>query len=468
MRAILDRQRRAFLREGAPSAERRIELLDRAIRMLLDHKQDIADAISIDYGERAVCDTLIGDVLLPLGEFRHAKKHVRRWMRPERRSVEFPFGLLGARAWIHHQPKGVVGILAPWNFPVLLVFAPLAQVLAAGNRAMIKPSEITPVTADLIARMIREAYDEEEVAVVTGGAEMGAAFASLPLDHLVFTGGTEVGRAVARAAAANLVPTTLELGGKSPVVVSRSARLDRAVPAIMTAKLLNAGQVCVAPDYVFVPRDRMDAFVEEVRHAVGRMYPTLRDNPDYVSIVNQRHYDRLLGYLEDCRAKGATTIEINPAEEDFFGQRAHKLPPTLVIDPTDDMLVMREEIFGPILPVKGYDAFQEAIDYINAHDRPLELAYFGEDAREQETLIARTTSGGMTLHDVGAHVMVPDLPFGGIGPSGMGVHGGVHGFREFSNARAVYRQTKVRMVMEALRPPYTEKVRARIEQFIGK
>ncbi|MDE2183392.1 MAG: aldehyde dehydrogenase family protein, partial [Alphaproteobacteria bacterium] len=352
----------------------------------------------------------------------------------------------------------VVGVIAPWNFPVQLTFSPLAGIFAAGCRVMIKPSEYAPRTAALMAEMIHSAYDESEAAVFTGGPEVGQAFARLPFDHLLFTGATSIAQHILRAAAENLVPTTLELGGKSPVIVGRSADMTLAAKRIMAGKTLNAGQACLAPDYVLVPKDKVADFVSAARSAVAAMYPTLKDNPDYTSIINQRHYDRLAGYVADARAKGAEIVELNPAGEDFRQQPFHKMPPMLVLNATDDMAVMGEEIFGPLLPVRGYETTEEAIAEVNRRPRPLGLYYFGADRAEERRVLARTVSGGVTVNDVILHISMEDLPFGGIGPSGMGAYHGLDGFRTFSHAKAVFRQSRMDIIA-MLRPPYGERYR---------
>ena len=372
-----------------------------------------------------------------------------------RRTTPRILGFLGAKAEIRHQPKGVVGVISPWNFPVNLTFTPLAGVLAAGNRAMIKPSETTPATSELLKQMFASAFDESEIAVVTGGPEVGQAFSSLPFDHLVFTGATSIGRHVMRAAAENLVPLTLELGGKSPVVVGRSADMSVAAARIMNGKTLNAGQICLAPDYVLAPADRLPDFVAAAKASVGQMFPSIRESPDYTAIVTDRHYARLMDYLDDARAKGAEIVEINPGAEDLRQQPHRRIAPTLILNPTDDMKVMQEEIFGPLLPVKAYGDVQQAIDYINAHDRPLGLYYFGSDAVERDLVLDGTTSGGVTVNDVVMHVAQEELPFGGIGPAGMGVYHGHDGFREFSHRKSIYHQIKWDLApLRMLRPPY--------------
>lgn len=454
MSEVLERQRQAHIREGAPSAEKRIEWLDRAINLLVGHKDAIADALREDFGHRSVHATLLTDVSGSIAPLKFAKENLRKWMKREKRKVSPAIlGLLGARAYIEYQPKGVIGIISPWNFPVNLTFTPLAGVFAAGNRAMIKPSEFTPRTSELMERMFKSAYDVTEVAVFTGGPDVGGAFARLAFDHLLFTGATSIAYHVMKAAAENLVPTTLELGGKSPVIIGRSADMDLTAKRVMMGKTLNAGQICLAPDYVMVPQDKARDFVAAADSAVRTMFPTLKDNPDYTSVINQRHYDRLMGYLDDARAKGAELIEFNPAREDFRQQPFHKIPPTVVLNPTDDMQIMKDEIFGPLLPVRTYDRLEEAVAYVNAHARPLGLYYFGDDKAEQENVLSRTTSGGVSVNDVVMHVSMEDLPFGGIGPSGMGAYHGIDGFRTFSHAKAVFEQAK-RDLTAMMRPPY--------------
>ncbi|HEX7036108.1 MAG TPA: coniferyl aldehyde dehydrogenase [Pseudomonadales bacterium] len=466
MLSLLERQRQDYLREGPPGAAARRDRLERAIGLLKTHEKRLVEAMRDDFGHRSEHQSLFTDVAGSVGPLRHAQKHVERWMRPEKRKVgPFPLNLLGAKARVEYQPLGVVGVISPWNFPVNLTFTPLAGVLAAGNRCMIKPSEYTPATSALLAEIFPTAFDEKEVAVVTGGPQTGADFASLPFDHLLFTGATSIARHVMRAAAENLVPVTLELGGKSPVVVSRSADLQKTTDSIMTGKMLNAGQICLAPDYVFVPRERIDDFVAATERSVARMYPTLLDNPDYTSIINQRHYERLSAYLEEARQAGARVVEINPAGEDFRQQPHHKMPPSLIIEPDESLRVMQEEIFGPILPVKGYERVEETIDYINAKPRPLGLYYFGRDAAEERRVLERTTSGGVTVNDVIMHVSQEDLPFGGVGPSGMGAYHGFDGFRTFSHAKAVYHQSRFDVAeLAGLRPPYGEKMLKAVRQ----
>lgn len=468
MREILDRQKAAHLREGPISAEKRIDWINRAIALLVDNQKEIADAISADFGHRSHEQTLLTDIMASIGPLKQARSHVKSWMKPEKRKVQFPLGLFGAKARIEYQPLGTVGVISPWNFPINLTFGPLAGIFAAGNRAMIKPSEYTPATSDLMARLFSSAFDETEVAVIVGGPQIGEAFSRLPFDHLLFTGATSVARHVMRAASENLVPLTLELGGKSPVIVSNTADLDDAAARIMTGKMMNAGQICLAPDYVFVPESKVEGFVTAVQKSVKTMYPTLRENDDYTSIVNQRHFDRLKGYVDDAKAKGGRVIEVNPANEDFTQQPSYKMAPTLVINPSDDMKVMQDEIFGPVLPIKSYKDVSEAIDYVNDHARPLGLYYFGGDKAEENRVLTHTTSGGVTVNDVIMHVSMEDLPFGGVGPSGMGAYHGHDGFKTFSHAKAVYTQAKSQMVAEMFRAPYGPKTRKRLASMIKK
>jgi coniferyl-aldehyde dehydrogenase len=458
---ILEAQKAAHLRQGAPTAERRIDWLDRCIGLLVDHQAEIADALNADFGARSKDATGLTDIAGSIGPLKYAKENLAKWMRPEKRkTTPAILGLFGAKAEVQYQPKGVVGVISPWNFPVNLTFAPLAGVLAAGNRAMIKPSEFTPITSELMKTMFAKVFSEEEIAVITGGPEVGQAFTSLPFDHLVFTGATSVARHVMRAAAENLVPVTLELGGKSPVILSRGADMATAAARIMNGKTLNAGQICLAPDYVLAPADQIDSFVAEAKAAVGRTFPTLKDNPDYTAVVAQRHYDRIKGHVDDARAKGATIVEINPAGEDLSQQEHRKIAPTLILNPTNDMTVMQDEIFGPVLPVKTYGKVEEAVDYINSHDRPLGLYWFGTDTAERDMVLDRTTSGGVTVNDVIFHVAQEDLPFGGVGPAGMGSYHGRDGFMEFSHRKAVFHQLKKDIApMLALRPPYGAAIR---------
>lgn len=468
MGEILAKQKAANIRDGIPSAEQRIAWIDKSIDLLVTHGEALSQAMAEDFGHRSIDQSNLTDIAGSIGALKFSKKHLKKWMKPEKRGVEFPLGLLGSKAYIQYQPKGVVGIISPWNFPVNLTFAPLANVFAAGNRAMIKPSEFTEKTSELMKDLFSQYYTEEEVAVVTGGPDIGAAFSGLPFDHMIFTGATSIAHHVMRAAADNLVPLTLELGGKSPVILGKSADLDKAAARIMAGKTLNAGQICLAPDYAFVPEEKTRDFVGAATAAVGKMFPDgLKDNNDYTSVVNQRHFDRLNSYLDDAREKGAEVIEINPTGENFSQQPHHKMAPHIVVNPTDDMKVMQDEIFGPILPIKSYTNTSDAVGYINDHARPLGLYYFGDDANEREMVLNNTTSGGVTVNDVIFHVAQEDLPFGGVGPSGMGAYHGKDGFYEFSHKKAVYTQTGSEL-LAMMRPPYGEKFRKQVAGRVKK
>jgi coniferyl-aldehyde dehydrogenase len=448
---ILRRQKAAFRREGSPSAPARKADLLRLKRLLTDHKADLAAAISDDFGHRSRHETLLADLFTTIAEIDYGVHHLAAWMKPERRGVSLPF--LPGRARVLRQPLGVVGVIAPWNYPVNLALAPLAAAVAAGNRVMLKPSEYTPATSALLARLLGEGFPEEQVAVVTGGAEVGAAFARLPFDHLFFTGSTSVGRAVMQAASEHLVPVTLELGGKSPVLIDSEYALPAAVRSIAHGKLLNAGQTCVAPDYVLLPAQRTEEFIALFTEQVGKLYPRLVDNPDYTSMVSSRHYDRMQHLVDDARTKGARVVQINPAGESFREQPARKFPPTLLADVTDDMAVMQDEIFGPLLPIRTYGNFDEALAYINDRPRPLALYYFGHGGARRDAVLARTTSGGVTINDTMLHFLQDDLPFGGVGPSGMGAYHGREGFQTFSHSKAVFQQAALNGG-NLLRPPY--------------
>ena len=450
MRAILERQRAAFLKDGPPSlAERRADLakLKAAIR---ENTERIAQAISADFGNRSRHETLLAEIFTTLSGIRHASRHLVKWMRPKRVSVGIEF--MPARARILYQPVGVVGIISPWNYPFQLAMMPLLAALAAGNRAMLKPSELTPRTSALMAELLGGLFSSNKVATVLGGAEIGAAFARLPFDHLLYTGSTAVGRLVMQAAAENLTPVTLELGGKSPCIIAEDALLPSAVESIVHGKLLNAGQTCIAPDYVLVPEAKREEFINLAGQAVRKLYPSLAANPDYTSIVNDRHYRRIAQYVQEAKAKGVRVVELNPAQETLdAGER--KLVPTLVIDPGDELAVMRDEIFGPVLPVKTYRRLDDALDYVNRRPRPLALYYFGTDAKRRDEVLSRTISGGAAVNETLLHVAVEELPFGGIGASGIGAYHGEIGFQTFSHRKSVFLQSRINGTW-LLRPPF--------------
>lgn len=452
---MLARQRAAFMDELPVSAAVRKDRLRRAITMIERHAEAFCDALSDDFGHRSRDQSMLTDVAASIAPLRHAIRHLDKWMKPSKQSTIFPLGLLGARGWVEYQPKGVVGIIAPWNFPVNLVMAPLAGVLAAGNRAMVKTSEFTPRVGELFETVAAEHFAADELAFVQGGPDVGQAFAALPFDHLIFTGATGIARHILHAAADNLVPVTLELGGKSPVVVGRDADLAQVADRVVAGKMLNAGQICLAPDYMMVPADQETALVHRVVAAASTMYPTLSANPDYTAIVNDRHFARLRALVDDARAQGARVTVVNPAGEDLAATNSRKMPLTIIQGATDAMAVMQEEIFGPVLPIRTYAAIDDAIGEVNRRDRPLALYYFGPDAAERRRVLDRTISGGVSVDDVIYHVAQEELPFGGIGPSGMGSYHGRAGFDTFSHARSVFRQSHFDIAkLAGLKPPY--------------
>jgi coniferyl-aldehyde dehydrogenase len=455
LQSILQKQKAAFTAAMPESMAVRRDRIDRAIAMLVDTKDEFARAVSADFGHRSTEQTLMTDIMPSVSAMKHAKKHFESWARGEKRKPTFPLGLIGAKAEIRYQPKGVVGVVAPWNFPIGMVMVPMAGILAAGNRAMVKPSEFTERVAEVFAQVVPKYFAEDEIAVITGGVEVGTEFSKLAFDHMIFTGATSVGKHIMRAAAENLVPVTLELGGKSPTIIGRSADKSKAGQRIALGKMMNAGQICLAPDYLLVAKEQELEIIESVKAGVSAMYPTLLHNDDYTSVVNGRNYDRLQGYLQDARDKGAELIEINPGGEDFSASNGHKMPLTIVRNVTEDMKVMQDEIFGPILPVMTYASIDEAIDYVNDHDRPLGLYYFGADKSEEDKVLSRTVSGGVTVNDVLFHNAMEDLPFGGVGPSGMGNYHGADGFKTFSHMRAVYRQPGMDVAgLAGFKPPY--------------
>jgi coniferyl-aldehyde dehydrogenase len=453
-RPLLERQQAAFRAETAPDVRLRRDRLERAIALLVDHEIEICEALGQDFGRRPATLSRFVDILPAISSLKYARARVRHWMRPKRRRIGLPIGAPGVRAEIVPQPLGVVGLISPWNFPVTLTFGPLAGILAAGNRCLIKPSELTPAVSALISASIAEYFDAAEIAVVTGGAEVAEAFSRLPFDHLMFTGSTSVGRRVMAAAAENLVPVTLELGGKCPVLVGRSAPLGRAVDRILLGKLTNGGQVCIAPDYVLVPEDLLEPFVLAAHAWMDRTYPGGPANPDYTSLVSERHAERMRALLADAAAKGARVVSLGTSTEGL-GAHSRFIAPALILGATDDMRVMQEEIFGPILPVRSYREISAAVSDVNARPKPLALYYFGEDRAEMQWVLAHSASGAATVNDVAVHFLAEEMPFGGVGASGMGAYHGEHGFQRFSHARTVFRQTRLDVHgLAGLRPPY--------------
>ncbi|MDZ3991707.1 coniferyl aldehyde dehydrogenase [Pseudomonas sp. Teo4] len=451
--SLLSRQKDAFNTEGAVTAERRRQRIQQVIDLLVRHHESLTDAIDQDFGGRPAGFSLMNDVLGALASLKHARDHLQAWMQDEPRPVFTPYDQLGAKAWVRYQPKGSVGIIGTWNAPLYTLFSPLASALAAGNRAILKPSEVLPRTAALVAELCAEHLDPLEVAVVTGDAELAEAFTAQPFDHLVFTGSTAIGRSVMRNAAQHLVPVTLELGGKSPVLLSRSADLGKAAFSIAAAKATNGGQICINPDLVYVPRPSLETFLVALREAYCALNPTASGNPDVVAVVNARHLARVEDLVQGARQLGAR-IESMPESGEGDDRRR---PLRVVVDPAQDARIMHEEIFGPAMVVLTYESVSEVIAQINARPRPLALYYFGADAQEQQQVLDHTLSGGVTLNDVMLHAAMHDAPFGGVGASGMGHYHGREGFLEFSHLRTVFQAPAHDPRREwGLLPPYGE------------
>ncbi|MBD9677481.1 coniferyl aldehyde dehydrogenase [Pseudomonas sp. PDM18] len=445
LETLLERQRQAYRANPMPDAGQRIQWLKSLANLLVTEQKAIIDAINADFSNRSADETLLAEVLPSLHGVHYAAKRVKKWMKPSRRSVGMQF--MPASAKVIYQPLGVVGVIVPWNYPLFLAIGPLTGALAAGNRVMIKMSESTPESARVLKELLGKVFPEDLVAVVQGEVDVGVAFSKLPFDHLLFTGATSVGKHVMRAAAENLTPVTLELGGKSPAIVSASVPMKDAAERIAFGKSLNAGQTCVAPDYVLVPQNRVDEFVESYRQVVQGFFPKLENNPDYTAIINERQLSRLNGYLADAQARGATVVPLFPQAQ------GRRLPQALVLNVTDEMKIMQEEIFGPLLPVIPYQSLDQALSYINERDRPLALYFFGYDKREQDHVLAQTHSGGVCLNDTLLHVAQDDMPFGGVGPSGMGHYHGHEGFLTFSKAKGVFSKPRFNAA-RVIYPPY--------------
>jgi coniferyl-aldehyde dehydrogenase len=423
-----------------PSYGERIAALEKLERAVRDSRDELVQACSADFGRRAPLETLGADVLVTLDEIKFARKRLAQWMRPQRRSVNLPFR--PARGEVRYAPLGVIGIVAPWNYPFQLAIVPLASAIAAGNRVMIKPSEHTPQVSALLARMLAAIFDADQVQVVQGDAALGAAFTQLPFDHLLFTGSTEVGKRVMAAAAANLTPVTLELGGKCPALIAPGYPVEHAAERIAFGKCFNGGQTCVAPDYVLVPRAQRDAFVEAYLASVRKRYPSVADNPDYTAVINGRQAGRLRAWLEDAQARGVAVRQHAP-EGEVAPAGVELVPPTVLLDPPEDALVMREEIFGPLLPVKSYDDLNEAVAYVLGKDKPLAFYAFDRDGERVERMLERVSAGMACVNDVLIQFGQSEFPIGGVGASGMGAYHGHTGFLAFSKAMPVLYQSRL-------------------------
>ena len=441
--------RNAYAKDRMPDAASRRNALTRLENLLVDHMGKIEAAIHADFGTRSVHETRMLEIFPALGAVRDARRHVKSWMKSTRGWASMWF--LPARTEIRPQPLGVVGIIVPWNYPILLAMAPLAGAISAGNRVMIKMSEFTPRTGELFAKLMAQNFSADHIAVINGDATVAQAFSALPFDHLLFTGSTAVGRHVMRAAAENLTPVTLELGGKSPAIVGPECNIQEAADKILFGKCLNAGQTCIAPDYVLLPRAQEQAFATAAQKSVAALYPSLADNPDYTSIVNDRHVTRLVGYLNDAAAHGAAILPLSEANESFQGGR--KMPPTLIANVNDNMRVMQDEIFGPLLPLVPYDTLDDAIAYVNRRPRPLALYYFGNFDDHIQKVLNETVAGGVSVNETIMHISQEKLPFGGVGPSGMGAYHGKQGFDTFSKLKPIFHQAPLNG-LSLLKPPY--------------
>ncbi len=458
--ALLARQRAAFAATPVPTADTRKASLLKLEAVLKREQGRIADAISADFGNRSRAETVLSEILPSLSAAAHARAHLASWMKPSRRTVGMNFK--PAKNRVEYQPVGVVGVISPWNYPIYLTIGPLIDILAAGNRCMIKPSELTPSTSALLATLLGEIFPPDEVAVVQGDMEVGKAFSALPFDHLVFTGSTGVGRHVMRAASENLVPVTLELGGKSPVIVAPDFDIAKAASSVAVGKFFNAGQTCIAPDYVLAPAESAENFARGVLAEAETMFPKLNGNPDYTAIISDRHYARLNELVAEAEAAGATVLRHTDKP---VGNIRH-FAPTVVLDPPLDGRLMQEEIFGPVLPVVGTASTEAAIDFVNARPRPLALYAYTKDAATERKILDRTISGGVTINGTLLHVGQDDMPFGGTGPSGMGAYHGHEGFLQFSHARAIHKPGFF-SGFEFLKPPHGRKTRLALKFLAG-
>ncbi len=457
LQTLLDRQRASFMANPYPTAAKRQESLRRLEGTIKANQVQIADAISSDFGNRSRFETVMSEIIASQAACQHARKHLAGWMKPSRRAVGLNYKPASNR--VEYSPLGVVGVVAPWNYPVYLTLGPLVDILAAGNRCMIKPSELTPATSNLLAKLMTDIFPPEEVVVVPGDVAVGRAFTALKFDHLMFTGSTSVGREVMKAAAENLVPVTLELGGKSPVIVADDVDIAKAAKSIAVGKFFNAGQTCVSPDYALVQRARADAFAQEVLAAAEAMYPTLSGNPDYTAIISDRHHARLTELVAEA---GATVLR----HKDKPRGNVRHFPPTVVLDPPLDGRLMNDEIFGPVLPVVRVDSVGDAINFVNARPRPLALYAYTKDSSVERLILDRTISGGVTINGTMLHVGQDDMPFGGVGPSGIGAYHGHEGFLNFSHARAVHKPGFF-SGFEMLKPPHAARARFALKALAG-
>ncbi|WP_156115745.1 coniferyl aldehyde dehydrogenase [Colwellia psychrerythraea] len=448
-------QKSYFLQNTYPSYQARIDGLNKLKALLIDNQQAFIDAMSKDFGHRSADDSKLGDILSTVMGINYTVKRLKRWMKKEKKHVGLLFQ--PAKAFVIYQPKGVIGIIAPWNYPVFLSLGPLTAALAAGNTAMIKMSEFTPNTTTLLAELISKNFAKEQVAIVSGDVKMAATFSALTFDHLFFTGSTTVGRLVMKSAAENLVPVTLELGGKSPTIIDNDIDINTAVSRIILGKTLNSGQTCVAPDYILCPKAKVESLVQALKTCYQDLYPTINNNVDCTSIINDGQKARLDKLLNDARGKGANITPLIAKTELADNTAQRKMPLTVITNVRDDMLVMQEEIFGPLLPIIGYENINEAIDYVNKNARPLALYICSFNKDFQQDILLKTHAGGVCINDAAFHVANDDLPFGGIGASGMGQYHGVEGFKTFSHGKSVLSRGRISFT-SLLFPPFGKKI----------
>ncbi|MBB1466470.1 coniferyl aldehyde dehydrogenase [Vibrio sp. SG41-7] len=462
MNATFSAQQARFRSNSNPDIKSRQEDLARLKTLLVRYQDQLIEALSEDYGQRAKYDSLISDITPSLHLIDYNRKHLKKWMKPSRRGAGLM--LQPAKVRVHYQPLGVIGIIVPWNFPIMLSIGPLATALAAGNTAMMKMSEFTPATNRVLKKMLSEGFSEDQISIIEGEADIAAQFSALPFDHIMFTGSTAVGKHVMKAASANLTPVTLELGGKSPTVIAPDMDIMDAVQRTLFSKSLNAGQICVAPDYILLPKAKVNEFVDAYKSYFKTLYPAGLESKDLTSVINLRQYTRLKSVIEDAEQKGATIHTVSEQAQDDVN---HRMTPHLLTEVNDDMLALQEELFGPILPIVPYDSLDEAIDYINDRPRPLALYIMSHDNEVQEKLLSKTHSGGVCINDSLVHVAVDDAPFGGIGPSGMGHYHGIEGFKTFSHAKTVLSRGKINYT-KLLHPPYNSVFKKLIFKVINR
>ena len=448
MEKVLEIQKKAFLKEGPPSLEMRKDLLRRCATLIETHEKKIIKALNHDFQNRSVEEIKISEIDQTIRNILFTIRKLNKWMKPQRRLSSLGTDLLGAKSVLKPTPLGTVGLITPWNFPVGLVFYPLASIFAAGNRAMVKPSEITSATSSVIKEGVEKYFDVSELAVITGGPSVGERFSSLKLDHLLFIGSNNVAKKVASQTAKNLVPTTLELGGKSPTIIGQSANMKLAAKRILFSKTLNAGQICLSPDYVFVRKDDEVKFISELQDTYSKFFP-IPNSMDQTSMVNKHHLKRMKMYILDATEKGAIVKSLGKDDDHDRNMFSTKL----VTNVNDNMEVMKNEIFGPILPIMYYENINEVVDYINKRENPLGLYYFGDNKSEQNFVINNTRSGGVTVNDTMFHILQSRLPFGGVGQSGHGCFHGYEGFLNFSHLKSIYYQTRIDFILSIIRPP---------------